>query len=359
MTRQTLNTSRFLLLGIILLAQLGCAGKNLLNWKHNEVPEADARNPVRKIVCIWEPVEGQGLDGLPTRGFAGQIMFFTHASPLPATSDGEVRVTVYHDCGTHEEQVKPLHQFDFPGNAWATHLQESTPGPSYRIFIPYTAKHHWETNCALRVRLTAPDNGPTVYSEMVYVRLPGPVQKKADKDTTAKPQPKLPGRSAELSDFQFGATLNHSDGVAGTGGATAAPSQASLSDSGLHVTTPDQPKSAGPTKALGPIQLTSAQQLAQPLQKPAPDADEEAKIRHFEQMLRQLKQKQRQKRKRSVVPDVAPVKLPEQKRFRLSPTPSNSVNDNHDTVESSAQRDATKVHPLDESESVPHPLEGF
>ncbi len=354
MTRQTLNTSRFLLLGIILLAQLGCAGKNLLNWNRNAVPEADARNPVRKIVCIWEPVQGQGLDGLPTRGFAGQIMFFTHASPLPATSDGEVRVTVYHDRGTHEEQIKPLHQFDFPGTAWATHLQESTRGPSYRIFIPYTAKHHWETTCALRVRLTAPDNGPTVYSEMVYVRLPGLVDKNADEDATAKPQPKLPGRSPELSEFQLGAVL-----TTVTGSATSTLKQAAHIDSALHVTTPDQPKSAGPTKASGPIQLTSAQQLAQPLQEPAPEADEEAKIRHFEQMLRELKQKQRQKHKRPVATNSTPVNLPKIKRFRLSPTTSNGVPDSREAAESSGQREATPVHPLDESESVPHPLEGF
>ena len=352
MTRQTLNTSRFLLLGIILLAQLGCAGKNLLNWKHNEVPEADAGNPVRKIVCMWEPVQGQGLDGLPTRGFAGQIMFFTHGSPLPATADGKVRVTLHHDRGTREEQTKPLHQFDFPTEAWATHLQESTPGPSYRIFIPYTAKHPWATTCSLRVRLTAPNNGPTVYSEMVHVRLTGLAEKKPDEQTTAPAMPKLAGASPDISEFQLGASLKRSGDGAGKSRVIGATKQVSIIERAMQASNPNQLKPSGPNKASGPIRLTSAQELAEPVEyTSSPELDDAAQIQHIEQMLQQLKQKQRQKSKGAEVRFAEPDKLPEAKRFRLSPTASADVRPQ--------QRGTTTNHPLDESRNIPHPLEGF
>ena len=350
MKRHSLNRSRFVLLGIILVAQLGCAGKNLLNGNGNAVPHADESNPVRKIVCIWEPVQGQGLDGLSTRGFAGQIMFFTHGSPLPSTSDGDVRVTLYHDRGTHEEQIKPLHQFDFPTDAWATHLQESTPGPSYRIFIPYVAKHPWQAGCALRVRLTAPNNGPTVHSELVHVRLDGPVEKKADEQTSAPAKPKLAGASPDISEFQLGASLNR--GGAGKRRTIGAAEKASIIERAMHVSTPDQHKPTGPNKASGPVRLTSAKQLAEPVDDTsAPNADDAAQIQHIEQLLQQLKRKQRQKPKRAAVPRAEPDKLPEAKRFRLSQTTSADV--------SPQQRATTAVHPLDESKSSPHPLEGF
>ena len=350
MIRHSFNTSRLLILGIVLVAQLGSAGKNLLNWNGKAVPHADASNPVRKIVCIWEPVQGQGIDGLPTRGFAGQIMFFTHESHLPATSDGDVRVTLYHDRGTQEEQVKPLRHFVFPTDAWATHLQESMPGPSYRIFIPYVAKHPWQTTCSLRVRLTAPNGGPVIYSEMVHVRLDGPVEKNSDEQTTAPAKPKLAGASPEISEFQLGASLNR--GGAGKSRTIGAAERASIIERALHASTPDQQDLTGPNKASGPIRLTSAQQLAKPAENSSvPEADDGAQIRHIEQMLQQLKQKQRQKTKRPAVPHAATDKLPQVKRFQLSPTTAVDV--------PPQQRRSATNHPLDESKSSPHPLEGF
>jgi hypothetical protein len=83
-------------------------------------------------------------------------------------------VFLFDDVGTVEEQSKPIHQFDFLGDAWTTHLQQSTLGPAYNVFIPYVRKHAFQVNCALRVRLTPPEGeGSAVYSETVYVTLPG------------------------------------------------------------------------------------------------------------------------------------------------------------------------------------------
>jgi hypothetical protein len=152
----------------------GCASPLRTGWFGPELPAADARNPVSRIVCIWEPSEGQGVDGLPTRGFAGQILFFTRGTAVPVTVDGDVRVYLFDDRGTPQEQAKPIHQFDFLGDAWSIHLQKTNLGAAYSVFVPYVRKDPWQAHCTMRVRFTPRDGAP-VYSETARVTLPGPI----------------------------------------------------------------------------------------------------------------------------------------------------------------------------------------
>src|SRR5690606_2996280 len=119
--------------------------------------------------------EGIGPDNLPTRGFAGKITFFTRNQKSGVRVNGDVRVYVYDDQGPVEERGKPIHQWDFPGDAWSIHLQQSSLGPAYSVFIPYTRKGNHQALCALRVRFT-PAAGTPMYSETVAVLLPGQVK---------------------------------------------------------------------------------------------------------------------------------------------------------------------------------------
>jgi hypothetical protein len=355
MPNHSTSLLRTLALVALLLPLAGCAGKNLINWKKDSFPQADERNPVRKMVCIWEPVEGQGLDGLPTRGFAGQIMFFTHGSPAPVASDGEVMVYLYHDRGTPEEQAKPLHQFSFSSEAWSKHLQKSTPGPSYRIFIPYVAKHSWHVNCGLRVRLTTPQGQP-VYSEMVYVRLPGATEKTSEADPNSplaslRPKP-------EISEFQLGASLNHRRGPAA--GVVSA-EQADIIKRALGAAAAaEYLEPAGPDASAGTILPASAEQAAEfddgePVQ-PADDA----RIRQLEAMLQQLKHQQPQQPRQPqptgqpqaqhpLAADEDPQQQAPPRRFKLSLPRQTAGGSPH----------APGRHPLDDSPPVAHPLEGF
>ncbi len=159
---------------VLLSTFSGCAVSGLWKPKKDEFRKADARNPAVQIVCLWQPAEGQGLDNLPTRGFAGQMFFLTQDSPTPVEVDGEVRVYLFDDQGTLEEQATPLHQFDFVDGAWRGYLKKTAWGPTYQVFIPYVRKGTHETKCALRVRLT-PKSGPTVVSETASITLLGTV----------------------------------------------------------------------------------------------------------------------------------------------------------------------------------------
>ncbi|HID23871.1 MAG TPA: hypothetical protein EYP14_15935, partial [Planctomycetaceae bacterium] len=150
----------------------GCAALSWLHPDESDLVVADAQHPVERIICIWQPAEGHGLDGLPCRGFAGQIFFFTRGLPTPVVANGEVEIFVFDDQGSPEEQAKPVHEFEFTQEAWTALLQKTQLGPAYSLFVPYTRKGWHEAHCALLVRLKAVD-GPTVTSDMAYVMLPG------------------------------------------------------------------------------------------------------------------------------------------------------------------------------------------
>ena len=136
------------------------------------VPLATPRNPVTKTVCLWERGEGIGADGLPTRGFAGQILFFTSRSQEPVRVDGDIRIYVFDDQGSIDEQAAPISQFDFDSEQFQVFLRETNLGAAYQLFIPYTRTGNHQAACTIRVRLT-PEGGRPIYSKMVDIMLPG------------------------------------------------------------------------------------------------------------------------------------------------------------------------------------------
>jgi hypothetical protein len=216
-------------LALILGVVPGCANIKLLDLAKFKVPKATIKDPVVKIVCIWEAAEGQGLDGMPTRGFAGQILFFTHSQPSPVRVDGDIRVSVY-DGQTHlAEDAQPVHNFDFMGDAWTIHLVDSALGPSYNLFVPYTTNHSWLANCSLRVRLT-PKIGPAVYSELVHVTLPGPPEQ-PEKQAENFENPMLGKLKTETTAIKLGAQLSSRTIRPDVERASSDPSHAPLADS--------------------------------------------------------------------------------------------------------------------------------
>ena len=169
MSRATRTVSR-LLACWLLLTTMGCATLNLANIDLRS-RKATARNPAIRVVCLWEPAEGRDPKGVPCQGFAGQILFLTNSS-LPVSVDGDVRIYLFDNKGTEEEQSKPLHQFDFDGGSWAQHYTYGTLGPAYNVFVPYMRRGTYDATCALRVRLS-PKHGPVIFSEMTSIELLG------------------------------------------------------------------------------------------------------------------------------------------------------------------------------------------
>ncbi len=137
-----------------------------------KIPKATAANPVVEIVCLWQPGEGRDPEGVPCKGFSGQILFLSRSSSTPVQIEGDIRVYLFDDQGTPEEQARPLRQFDFDNGAWGIHLAESSFGPTYSVFIPYVRRGKTNAECSLRVRLK-PKTGPTVFSDFTNMPLNG------------------------------------------------------------------------------------------------------------------------------------------------------------------------------------------
>jgi hypothetical protein len=179
-----------ILAAILMLAGPGCASVQLLNFKGDKVPTADAQHPPIEILAIWQAAEGPGLGGVPTRGFAGQIFFFTQDRAQPAAVDGVARIYVFDDHGTAEQQARPLRQFDFDRQSWTAHLQNGKLGPSYGVFIPYPRNDFHQAVCSLRIRFT-PSKGQPLFSPSSTITLPGPPGKPQVETTQASSLDKL------------------------------------------------------------------------------------------------------------------------------------------------------------------------
>lgn len=173
----------------------GCATLEI-PWL-NRMPEASSKNPVVKILSLWEPSEGRDPNGLPCRGFAGQILFLGNRGGTPVKVHGEVSIYVFDDFGTVEEQSRPLHVFEFKGGSWDRHLKVGTLGPAYHVFVPYTRPGGYEANCSIRIKYLPADGSPVVFSDPSNLPLKGKPRPVALPATPApspaeEPGPKLP-----------------------------------------------------------------------------------------------------------------------------------------------------------------------
>lgn len=151
-------------------AVTGCSSLRPGNKK--PVERATPNSPAVRVMGLWQPGEGDGIDGSTGRGFVGQVYFFNANNPSPIAVDGDVRVFVFDDSGTPEERKKPIHQFDFNEGAWQGYETTSALGPCYNVYVPYTRPGQFEADCSIRLRLTRPD-GSKLFSEMNTVHLKG------------------------------------------------------------------------------------------------------------------------------------------------------------------------------------------
>jgi hypothetical protein len=163
----------------------GCQSLNLsMPGTGHRLPQADDRNPVTEVLCLWEPAEGTGLDKLPARGFAGQILFLTPRGKEPVQVDGKVKIYVFDDYGSIQEQQQPIHQFTFDSTAWNAFLRNTNVGAAYQVFLPYTRPGMHQAICSLRVCYESADGQP-IYSKFAKVTLTGTTKPKPNDEAAA------------------------------------------------------------------------------------------------------------------------------------------------------------------------------
>jgi len=158
---------------LLLLATAGCADTAFIQSRGKFLRGAHNKTQARqaaRILCLWEAAEGQGLDGQPSRGFAGQILFFGPGDAAPFPVHGTIRIFEYDNFDPNENSPKPIHAFVFDDGGWNAHRSESTMGESYNVFLPYVKHHAGRAKCALKVEFTA-ENGRTISSPITEVSL--------------------------------------------------------------------------------------------------------------------------------------------------------------------------------------------
>ena len=194
-----------LLLGCLAAIATGCSNKNAIQMGDIPIPGLESKKTptqISKIVCFWQPAEGKSTKGLPTRGVAGQIMFFTHGekSPIKLDDEDDVIVYMFDNQGTPEAQKKPIHRFDFVKKSWNAHLQNGQIGPTYHVFIPYQRNVIHQVKCTLNVRMV-PKNGAPVSSEMTTVTLHGPLKEEPQAQFSSNKPNNGTGKTINVSTF--------------------------------------------------------------------------------------------------------------------------------------------------------------
>ncbi len=168
----------------------GCAAVNmsaLTFWAADKPAET-----VSNIMGLWQPGEGRDPQGMPARGFAGQVFFFTHGNEAPVKVTGRVKVYVFDDQGTPDEQRKPIHIYEFDEGSWNAYCTKTNIGYAYQVFIPYPKPGDFRAVCSLRVKHTA-DNSEFTLSEPADILLNGrkmsPLPKAVVTNQTIVPEP--------------------------------------------------------------------------------------------------------------------------------------------------------------------------
>jgi hypothetical protein len=172
-----------------LMLSSGCTSLSTLSLFAEKIPVADAQHPVVDVSCIWQEGEGRTIEGFPCRGFCGQLMFISSGSRKPAIVSGGVKVFVFDNVGTPEEQARPLQVYEFTAEQWATFARKTNLGMTYQLFVPYTRKGNHYAECSVRICFMPTDGGRPLYSQPTTIVLDGrggpTVSAKADAEISA------------------------------------------------------------------------------------------------------------------------------------------------------------------------------
>jgi len=127
---------------------------------------------VARVVALWEPSTGKGVDDKKARGFAGQILFFGSGCETGARVHGTVNIYEYDNYrADSDEDPELLHTFTFDPDAWEAHRGQGTFGHSYSVFIPYMNHKKNQVHCGLKVELVL-DDGRKISTGETEVMLP-------------------------------------------------------------------------------------------------------------------------------------------------------------------------------------------
>lgn len=180
-----------------LIAISGCqplmSKKSMIPWGSKN---KDAKVIPDRILAVWTDtvLHQQGQTGV--RGFGGRIYFYEKDKTDPIEVEGSLAVYAFDAEDDAVDSQKPLRKFVFTPEQLAGHMSKTSIGPSYSIWLPWSAVGDPPQKLSLITRFEGVDGGTTI-SDPVIKLLPG-IVKKADSEKTSN-SPALNKSSAQKS----------------------------------------------------------------------------------------------------------------------------------------------------------------
>ncbi|XZE22149.1 hypothetical protein SH449x_002066 [Pirellulaceae bacterium SH449] len=171
---------RLVVLAMILLSSVcGCQPfmnkKSVFPWGRKK--DAPKVIPDR-ILAVWTDtvLHQQGQPGV--RGFGGRVYFYEKEKTDPIEVEGSLAVYAFDADNDAIDSQKPLRKFVFTTEQLADSMSKTSMGPSYNIWLPWSAVGEPAQKLSLITRFEGVEGGTTI-SDPVIKLLPG-VAKKSD-----------------------------------------------------------------------------------------------------------------------------------------------------------------------------------
>ncbi len=148
-------------------------------WSKKKV---DAKVVPDRILAVWTDtiLHQSGQKGI--RGFGGRVYFYEKDKPDPIEVEGSLAVYAFDAEDESIDSQKPLRKFAFTAEHLASHMSKTSIGPSYSIWLPWSAVGEEPVKLSLITRFEGVEGGTTI-SDPVIKLLPG-IAKKTDTQTS-------------------------------------------------------------------------------------------------------------------------------------------------------------------------------
>lgn len=143
--------------------------------------KVDAKIVPDRILAVWTDtiLHQSGQKGI--RGFGGRVYFYEKDKPDPIEVEGSLAVYAFDAEDESVDSQKPLRKFAFTAEHLASHMSKTSIGPSYSIWLPWSAVGEEPIKLSLITRFEGVEGGTTI-SDPVIKLLPG-IAKKTDAQT--------------------------------------------------------------------------------------------------------------------------------------------------------------------------------
>ncbi|MCU0711740.1 MAG: hypothetical protein MUC43_06745 [Pirellula sp.] len=179
---------KWLFVFAVLVSSAVCGCQPLMN-KKSMIPWSGKKKETKvipdRILAVWTDtvLHQQGQTGV--RGFGGRVYFYEKDRTDPIEVEGSLAVYAFDAEDDAIDSQKPLRKFVFTTEQLASRMSKTSIGPSYSVWLPWSAVGDPPQKLSLITRFEGVDGGTTI-SDPVIKLLPGIAKKSgSDKKSTA------------------------------------------------------------------------------------------------------------------------------------------------------------------------------